>query len=140
MREILVVAAVILRDGRVLAAQRSASGATANLWEFPGGKVESGEDERVALQREIAEELCLQIDVGELIGEYREPVGEVVIRLKCYWANVVGGQVQLNEHQAANWLEAGELEDLHWSPPDIPAVHQIARLLSSQSSPSDRSV
>jgi mutator protein MutT len=140
MREILVVAAVIVRDGRVLTAQRSAKGVTANLWEFPGGKVESGEDERVALQREIAEELCLQVDVGELIGEYREPVGEIFVRLKCYWATVVGGQIQLNEHRAVRWLEAGELDDLQWSPPDIPAVRQVVRLLSSPSSPSDRSV
>jgi 8-oxo-dGTP diphosphatase len=140
MREILVVAAVILRDGRVLAAQRSSKGATANLWEFPGGKVESGEDEKAALRREIEEELCLQIEVGELIGEYREPVGEVVVRLNCYWASVVGGQIQLNEHQASRWLEAYELDDLHWSPPDIPAVREIVRLLSSPRSPSDRSV
>jgi 8-oxo-dGTP diphosphatase len=140
MREILVVAAVIVRDGQVLAAQRPDRGATANLWEFPGGKVEQGEDERDALRREIDEELCLRIDVGELVGEYLEPVGGIVVRLKCYWASIVGGEIKLNDHQAVQWLSANQLFSVSWSPPDIPAVHAIARVINSRNSFSDRSV
>jgi 8-oxo-dGTP diphosphatase len=140
MREILVVAAVIVRDGKVLAAQRPDKGATANLWEFPGGKVEQGENERDALRREIDEELCLRIEVGDLVGEYLEPVGEIVVRLKCYWASIVGGEIKLNDHQAVQWLSVNQLFSVSWSPPDIPAVHAVASAINSRNSFSDRSV
>ena len=62
-----VVAAVIERDGKILIGQRQRTARHAFKWEFPGGKVEPGEDERTALKRELREELGIDAEIGEEI-------------------------------------------------------------------------
>ncbi|NMO02067.1 NUDIX domain-containing protein [Gordonia sp. TBRC 11910] len=102
-----VVAAAIVREGRLLLAQRSYPEEVAGLWELPGGKVEDGESIASALQREIAEELTVRIEVGEPVGE---PVtlGDNVILVALH-AWLVDGEPVAAEHSAVMWVTGEQL-------------------------------
>ncbi len=118
---IVVVGAVIVRDGLVLCARRG-PGAAAGLWEFPGGKVEPGEDPRAALVREIAEELACAIQVGDELTTTRHEAGAAPVVLTTYWAVLVAGEPEPVEHVGLVWLPPDRLHDLDWAPADLPTV------------------
>lgn len=122
-----VVAAVILRDGHILAAKRLEGGPSGLKWEFPGGKVESGETPRAALQREILEELGLEVTVGDELGTFPTALGKYCIHLNCFWCRSDTGSPQLNAHSAVTWLAPHELNSLDWALPDIPAIQAIQK-------------
>jgi 8-oxo-dGTP diphosphatase len=130
---ISVVAAVILHEGRVLAAKRKTGGPSGEMWEFAGGKVEPGEPERTALNREILEELGLIVRVGEEMGTYTTQLGQLNIALKCFGCELIGGNLVLNAHDEVLWCHPNEMESLQWAPPDIPAVHDVLRSLRNTS-------
>lgn len=114
----LVVGAAIVRAGRVLAAQRSAPADAAGRWEFPGGKVDPGETDTVALVRECREELGVTVAVGERVGpDVPMPNG---LTLRLYLATLVEGEPQRLEHAALRWLPAAELGSVDWLPADAP--------------------
>jgi len=128
----LLVSAVALidRDGRVLLAQRPEGKSMAGLWEFPGGKVERRETRRVALMREIREELGLEIEVGPLLGRGQARGAIRLVVLDLFLAHIRGGTLTLNEHQAVRWLAFDELESVDWADADrpvLPAVRQALR-------------
>lgn len=100
-----VVAAVIFDGPKVMLTRRGPGRAHAGFWEFPGGKVEQGETPQVALSREIAEELALEIRVGELLTVVRDQE----IELLAYRASILGGQPELREHDGLEWLLPSEL-------------------------------
>src|SRR6185369_5089789 len=126
VREVHVVGAAIVRDGRCLAAQRGPGMRLPGKWEFPGGKVEDGEDPRAALVREVREELGLEIAVGELLGTGSDAGGDgggrVVVRLDVYLATVSGGELRLLEHNAVRWLRLAELDAVDWAAADRPLL------------------
>jgi 8-oxo-dGTP diphosphatase len=110
-----VVAAAIMRDAAVLAARRTRPDRLAGGWEFPGGKVEPGEDERAALARECLEELSVRLQVGDRLGAVRD--GDVDLVL--YAATVVAGEPTADtDHDALAWLAADELHHPAWLPID----------------------
>jgi 8-oxo-dGTP diphosphatase len=121
---VLVVAAAILRDGRVLACRR-AGGAYAEQWEFPGGKVEPGEDETAALVRECREELGLEVTVGFRIGA-DTPVGVGLLRL---YAATATGEPLLRVHDQAAWCSASDIADRLWLEADLALVAEVRALL-----------
>jgi 8-oxo-dGTP diphosphatase len=112
----VVVAAVIERDGLILAARRTEPPELAGRWEFPGGKAEPGESDGEALERECREELGVRIVVGERIGpEYRVPSGAMVVR--TYLATIDEGEPQpLESHDELAWVRPGtpEMRALAW--------------------------
>ncbi len=113
----VVVGAAITVEGRVLAAQRDRPVHVAGRWEFPGGKVESGEDERVALARECREELGADVVVGDRLGPDLVLANGWVLRL--YLATpVAGAEPVAVEHRAIRWLSPDRLATLTWLPPD----------------------
>ncbi len=129
MREVVGVA--LLREGRVLAARRSGPPALAGLWEFPGGKVEPGEDPRATAVREIAEELCCTIEVTGWVDETMvsapdEPSG---FALRVATARLVDGDPVPTEHDAVRWLRADELGRVRWAEADLPFLAEVRRLL-----------
>lgn len=128
--EIEVVGAVIVRDGLVLCAQRGPDGSLSGKWEFPGGKVEDGESGRLALEREIDEELQCVVEVGDQIATTRYDDGRVVVVLTTFWCRIVSGTPQLTEHTALQWVAPGELGGLDWAPADVPAVELVATRLT----------
>ena len=131
MKTIRVVAAIIKSknsagDPIIFATQRG-YGDFKGGWEFPGGKIEPGETPEAALQREIMEELGAEIVVGDLIDTVEYDYPTFHLSMDCFWAEVVSGELVLNEHQAACWLTKAELDSVAWLPADITLVEKIKR-------------
>ena len=132
----LVVAAAIVRSGRVLAARRTAPPEAAGRWELPGGKCEPGEPPREALEREIAEELGCDIEVtGWLHGSTE--IGETY-ELRAAFARLVRGEPTPTEHDQTRWLGQDEVDDVDWLEPDRPFLAEIRAAL--QQAPSTRRI
>jgi len=130
VRTIQVVGAAVLRGGRCLATQRSASMPLPLLWEFPGGKVEPGEDPRVALRRELREELGIDIQVGVELGRGSSAQAEELVELTVYAATLLSGPVELREHRAYGWFDAEELASLDWAEADVPVLPAVTAALA----------
>lgn len=128
MKTINVVAAVIMKEGRVFATQRG-YGEFKDGWEFPGGKVEAGESPEEALCREIREELEVEVNVGDLIDTIEYDYPTFHLSMKCYACTIAGGSPHLLEHEAARWLSADQLDSVAWLPADITLIPKIAGLL-----------
>jgi 8-oxo-dGTP diphosphatase len=124
----LVVAVALLdADRRVLAAQRTSPPAYAGMWEFPGGKVEPGEDELAALARECREELDVEIEIGPVLGQV--DLASPGWRLRVWFGRVSSGTPRAVEGGELRWLAVGELDDVPWLPADLPLVDALrARL------------
>jgi 8-oxo-dGTP diphosphatase len=132
-RSIEVVGAAIVRDGLVYCVQRGPNGSLPGLWEFPGGKLEPGEDEVTALAREIQEELRCRVEVGEKVTTTAHEYAFGPVRLTTYFCSLLTGEPILTEHSAELWLPPAELADLAWAPADIPAVHDVVRRMTAAS-------
>ena len=104
-----VTAAVIKQDGKLLIARRPEKGLLGGLWEFPGGKVEEGENLSEALIREIREELGVEIAVGEPCGVYRHAYTHFHIQLHAFYCELISGQPQALEASEIRWVEPAEL-------------------------------
>lgn len=129
-----VVAAVLTRaDGKILICRRAVGRASAGMWEFPGGKVEEGEDARDALRRELREELAIEGEIGDLITRDTTAVGDLLIDLACYRTALIGDEpLRSTDHDEMRWTSPEHLNGLHWALPDLKAV---AALRQGQSSP-----
>lgn len=123
-----MVAAVIMKEGKVFATQRG-YGEFKDGWEFPGGKVEAGESPEEALRREIREELEVDVNVGDLIDTIEYDYPAFHLSMKCYACTIAGGSPHLLEHEAARWLSADQLDSVAWLPADITLIPKIAGLL-----------
>lgn len=128
------VVCAVLRDdsGRHLATRRPPGKALGGLWEFPGGKVEPGEDPAAALRREIAEELGLDIAVGPALPAVLHRYAFGTIALHPFLCRPTGGSLVLHEHSAAIWLPRTALWSLDWAPADIPVLACLGRRKTSR--------
>lgn len=128
MKTIKVVAAIICNDmerkNKIFATARG-YGDLKGGWEFPGGKVEPGETPQQALKREIMEELSTEIKVGELIDTIEYDYPTFHLSMDCFWAEVITGQLELKEAEAAKWLTKDQLESVAWLPADITLIDKI---------------
>ncbi|MBU5594539.1 (deoxy)nucleoside triphosphate pyrophosphohydrolase [Amphibacillus sp. MSJ-3] len=126
---IKVVGAIIIKDGKILCAQRGESKSLSYKWEFPGGKIEMNETPVQALMREIDEEMKCDIEVGE---EFDHTIYEYdfgIVHLTTYCCTLVKGSPILTEHNDIKWLYSHELSSLDWAPADIPAVKKLEQTL-----------
>jgi A/G-specific adenine glycosylase len=119
-----VAAAVIQRDGKVLIAQRPLEGLLGGLWEFPGGKLQAGEDLATCLKREIHEELGAEIEVGEPIGVFRHAYTHFRVTLHAFGCALQVGEPRNLEHNALAWVAIAEL-------PNYP-MGKLDRLIAQQ--------
>ena len=145
VRSVRVVAAVWVRDGRVLAAQRGPGQSSAGLWELPGGKVEAGETDDAALVREIAEELACPIEVvGDSLGTSEHTYPHVRVHVVAYPVRGVaceGGsdaEPMMTEHSALRWLAAHELHEVDWVPADTALLQAVAEWMEGSGAESHR--
>lgn len=114
-----VVAALIWRGDRFLICQRPKNKSRALLWEFVGGKVESGESREDALKRECREELDVDITVGKLFVRVEHEYPDVTIGLSLFEAKLDDGQeIKLLEHSDAKWITADEIDKYEFCPAD----------------------
>jgi 8-oxo-dGTP diphosphatase len=124
MKIIEVVAAIIHRDGRILATQRG-YGEWKGMWEFPGGKMEAGETEEEAIVREIREELNVGICVERKVCTVEYDYPQFHLRMHCFWCSIVEGELELKEHQSARWLAKEEWRCVDWLPADVEVVKRL---------------
>ena len=127
MKKINVVAAIIIKDQKILATQRG-DGEFKNGWEFPGGKIESGESPEHALEREIREELDAKIRVGELFDTIEYDYPNFHLSMKCFLCSLISDQLTLREHEAAKWLTKENLSSVEWLPADITIIDKLKSL------------
>ncbi len=129
MKHIEVAAAVIIRDNKVFAAQRGEGGQLARKWEFPGGKLETGEKGEDAIVREIFEELGTDIAVQRLLLSVEHQYNTFSLTLHGYLCEIVGDEPTLSEHLASKWLEKDQLFTVSWAEADLPIVNAVSSLL-----------
>lgn len=129
MKTINVVAAIIIRDDKVFATQRG-YGEWKDWWEFPGGKIETGEDPKDALRREIQEELATEIEVGEKLITVEYDYPKFHLSMQCFVCSIISGELSLLEHEAAKWLTKDELHSVNWLPADKDILEKITELIS----------
>ena len=128
MKAIEVVAAIIIKDGKVFATQRG-YGQWLGWWEFPGGKIESGECPQEALVREILEELDAEIEVGDLLETIEWDYPDFHLTMHCFICSLLSESLHLNEHEAATWLTKETLHSVKWLPADEVLLDRISVLL-----------
>ena len=123
-KTVRVAAAVICDGDRYFATQRG-YGDWKDFWEFPGGKIESGETPEEALVREIREELETEISIAGRLAEVEYDYPEFHLSMVCYMARIREGQPVLKEHEAARWLKKEELDEVGWLPADKFVVEML---------------
>ena len=128
MKTIEVVAAIIREGDRVLATKRG-YGEFEGMWEFPGGKIESGEERVEALKREIGEELAVEIVVKELVCTVEYDYPNFHLTMHCFFCSIANGEVELLEHKSARWLRRDELNEVEWLPADVSVVNSLRQQL-----------
>ena len=127
-----VVGAAIVRNRRCLAAQRSACMSLPLKWEFPGGKVETGEEPEEALVREIQEELGVDITVGPYLATGTVPHRGQTLILDIYEATLQGeAEPVAHEHATLRWVTAAELTELDWAEADRPPLRAVRAVLEA---------
>ena len=123
-RTIRVVAAIIRCGNEIFATQRG-YGNYKDWWEFPGGKIESGETPEEALIREIKEELATEITVNKYITTVEYDYPEFHLTMRCYWCSIKSGELTLLEHEADRWLPLDDLNQVKWLPADSKVIDYI---------------
>ena len=123
-KTIEVVAAIIIRDGKLFATQRG-YGEWKDWWEFPGGKIEPEESQEDALKREIREELATEIEVGTLLSTIEYDYPKFHLTMHCYLCTIISGELLLLEHEDARWLTTDELDSVKWLPADKDVIEKL---------------
>ncbi len=109
-KKIEVSAAVILKKGKVYIQKRPHGGLMGGLWEFPGGKLEAGEDPEVGLLREIQEELGVQVTITEKMMTIKHAYTQFRVTLHAYLCRLPKGRIRATECEEWRWVERDDLE------------------------------
>ena len=125
-RRLLVVAAYIERRGRVLLSQRRADQSFPLAWEFPGGKVEPGEDLATALMREIREELGCTIRVEQILDLVFHAYPDFDLIMPVYRARITRGSPRARQVAAVAWVPRQRLIEMAMPPADVPLAKKLS--------------
>ena len=134
MKTILVTCAIILRDDKVYAFQRSKNMKLPLKWEFAGGKLESNETEIDCIKREIKEELNIEIQILKRLTPVTHEYSDFKIKLIPFIANYLTGDLILKEHSSFLLARKEELLNLDWAEADIPILNEFLSLTSQSTS------
>ena len=133
MKTIVVAAAVIIEEGRVLLTQRKSGTHLAGAWEFPGGKVEAGEDPREALVRELREELGIETAAGEVVEVtfHRYEEAQKAVLLLFFEANRTAGSPapRVVDVAAFKWAGRADLDPARFPPADVAVLGKVRERL-----------
>ena len=122
---VTVTAAILEHNGKILVAQRKASDRLPGMWEFPGGKLESGETPEGCLKRELREEFGIEVSVGRFVAESIYHYDHISIRLVAYKATLLGGRPEPTDHDDDRWVTIPELDRFEFAPADVPFVRLL---------------
>lgn len=122
---IKVVCGVISNAGKIFIARRKPEKSMGGFWEFPGGKVEEGEDFRNALARELEEELGMKVEVSEHLITNNHEYQEFKIELIAYRCKFLSATFEMSDHDAYEWVEPGQLLNWKLAPADIPVAKKL---------------
>ena len=122
----VVTAGIIKNDlAEVLIVRRGNNESLQGFWEFPGGKKENDESEEECIKRELSEELAIDVEVGEFVGESHYVYEHGEFLLKAYWVNSYSGEIVLSVHDDLNWTPLTELKNYKLAPADIPIAEKL---------------
>ncbi len=125
---IRVVAAVIGHDGKYLITQRRPNAVLPLLWEFPGGRVEDGETDAAALEREILHRLGVSVDVSECIGFESHTYEAYLLELYTYDCRIREGTLEPRAVHAFEWVRSDEFDSYEFTPADEASVAKLLGL------------
>lgn len=130
MKEVEVVAGIIIYDSKILCTQRdiSKNPEVSYKWEFPGGKVEDGESREDALRREIREELNMEIEIEKYFMEVNYDYPTFRLKMHTYICRTPSEQLKLNVHKDYKWLHSSQLHSLDWAEADNSIIESLANL------------
>ncbi len=119
-RRMKVLAAVISKNGRILIARRKSADRFGGQWEFPGGKMEEGEEPRQALKRELEEELGIEVEVGRFFEATFHLYPEFPLLLLVYHCRIVRGVARPLKARDLRWVNLQQMKELTLPPADEP--------------------
>ena len=123
-----VTCGLIFNDDRIFVCRRKPEKSLGGYWEFPGGKVESGETCEDCLARELQEELGMEVRVGEEFMSNEHSYEHITIRLIAYKCQLVSFSKTLTDHDQYEWASVNQLASLNLAPADIPIAEALADL------------
>ena len=125
MKSVEVVCGIAMKDGKVFMARRKPGKSLAGFWEFPGGKVEPGEDHKTALARELEEELGVCVEVGDFIATGHTKGEEVEINLHGYFIDWDAEPSASSDHDQMGWMGEEDVAQLNIPEADMPILHSL---------------
>jgi len=125
MKTIRVVAALVELDGRYLITQRRETAVLPMLWDFPGGRVETGETDEAALAREVAERLGAIVDVGQLISFVNHPYEKYAVDLYLYECRLLSEHLHCHAVKDYAWVTSEEMETYSFTPVDEASMSKL---------------
>lgn len=121
-RHLHVACAIIELEGKVLAAQRSATMTLPLKWEFPGGKIEAGESPEECLHRELREELGISVHIGVAFSPATHSYPDFTVTLYPFTCRMAEGLITMHEHHDLKWIEPQQMPELDWAAADLPVI------------------
>ncbi len=126
-RPLMVLAAVLEKDGRILIGRRKGADRFGGQWEFPGGKLEPGESPQECLKRELMEEFGIAAGIGRFLGSTLSDSAGLSIRLDAYAAVHLAGEFELREHDDLRWVLPSELAGFELTGPDRQLLGRVLK-------------
>lgn len=116
---------MIAEEGRYLITQRRSTAVLPDLWEFPGGRVENGENDAQALSREIDERLGIKVEVGQMISFVSHPYEHYNVDLYLYECRLVTRELTARGVQAFRWIRSDQFDQFEFAPADEASMSQL---------------
>ena len=121
-----VVAGIIKQNGKYLITKRFENSHLGGMWEFPGGKIMTGESDLTALKRELKEELGIDCDVGNLVYETTYHYPDISINIRFYECELLSGTPKPLECAEVKWIKRSELSQHEFPPSDIKLIEMLS--------------
>lgn len=123
---IVVSAGIVIRDGKIMLCQRKPEARLGLKWEFPGGKLESGESPQQALERELREELAIETRTGRIYDVHHESSGDRSLLLLFFRSEILSGVPQTIDCNAVAWVSPADLTTYDLAPADLEVAKRLA--------------